>query len=283
MVTLDPLPGSFAELAQIRSRTAAAKAPDAGARAPAPATGARLPCLNSNNSIQNILTGGQRRTAFALSENVKLMAESHGLERLLFNTLTFRDHVLDIKEAQRRFNSLRSNVLAERYRDFITVVERQKSGRLHFHLLAATEHDMRTGFDFDAAARGDYRSACAELRAEWAFWRKTAPEFGFGRTEQLPVKSTSDGIAKYVGKYIAKHIDQRRQDDKGARLVRYSEGARAVSTRFAWANGRGRVWRQKLSQFATRHHVWSIEMMNERFGPHWAFKLSELIAAEVIS
>jgi len=282
MVTLDPLPGSFAELAQIRSRTAAAKVPDA-ARSAAPAPGVRLPCLNRNNSNETILTGAQRRTAFALAFNVESMAKKHGIECLLFNTLTFRDHITDIREAQRRFNSLRTGVLKRRYLDFIVVVERQKSGRIHYHILAATAHDMRTGFSFEAAAAGDYRSACAALRAEWAFWRTTAKDYGFGRTEQMPVKSTVEGISKYVGKYIQKHIDKRREDDKGARLVRYSDGARAVSTRFAWANGRGRVWRQKLSQFATRHHVWSIEMMNERFGPHWAFKLSELIAAEVIS
>lgn len=282
MVTFDPLPGSFAELAQIRSRTAAAKVPDA-ARSAAPAPGVRLPCLNRNNSNETILTGAQRRTAFALSFNVESMAKKHGIECLLFNTLTFRDHITDIREAQRRFNSLRTGVLKRRYLDFIVVVERQKSGRIHYHILAATAHDMRTGFSFEAAAAGDYRSACAALRAEWAFWRATAREYGFGRTEQMPVKSTAEGISKYVGKYIQKHIDKRREDDKGARLVRYSDGARAVSTRFAWANGRGRVWRQKLSQFATRHHVWSIDMMNERFGPHWAFKLSERIAAEVIS
>lgn len=280
MVTLDPLPGSFAELAQIRSRTAGTPATPAGQ----PAGGSSvLPCLNRNNSNETILTGAQRRTAFALAFNVESMAKKHGIECLLFNTLTFRDHITDIREAQRRFNSLRTGVLKRRYLDFIVVVERQKSGRIHYHILAATAHDMRTGFSFEAAAAGDYRSACAALRAEWAFWRTTAKDYGFGRTEQMPVKSTVEGISKYVGKYIQKHIDKRREDDKGARLVRYSDGARAVSTRFAWANGRGRVWRQKLSQFATRHHVWSIEMMHARFGPHWAFKLSELIAAEVIS
>ena len=173
MVTLDPLPGSFAELAQIRSRTAAAKAPDA-ARSAAPATGARLPCLNRNNSNEPILTGAQRRTAFALSFNVESMAKKHGIECLLFNTLTFRDHITDIREAQRRFNSLRTGVLKRRYLDFIVVVERQKSGRIHYHILAATAHDMRTGFSFEAAAAGDYRSARAALRAEWAFARDGA-------------------------------------------------------------------------------------------------------------
>lgn len=274
LAPIDPLPGSFTERA--------ASEPDAPALAGAPAA-APLPCLNRNNSNETILSGSQRRTAFSLAENVRLMAEEHGLERLLFNTLTFRDHVLEIAQAQKRFNSLRTGVLADRYLDFVTVVERQKSGRIHFHLLAATEHDVRTGFDFDAAARGDYRSACPELRREWAFWRSTAPEYGFGRTEQLPVKSTSDGIAKYVGKYIAKHIDQRRQDDKGARLVRYSAGARRCGTRFAWTGERSKLWRKQLASFAMRHGCWSMDMLRERFGSNWAYRLAEYITAEVVT
>ena len=48
----------------------------------------------------------------------------------------------------------------------------------------------------------------------------------------LPVRSSSDAIAKYVGKYIAKHTDARIESDKGVRLVRYSKGARVGTTRF---------------------------------------------------
>lgn len=211
-----------------------------------------------------------------------MMVGEHGLERVGFLTLTFRDHVLDIKEAQKRFNSLRAGVLAVRYADFVTVVERQKSGRIHFHLLVAMSEDIRTGFDFEAIERHDYRSANLNLRGEWAFWRSTAGLYGFGRTELMPVRSSVDGIAKYVGKYIAKHIDQRRDDDKGARLVRYSVGARRCGTRFAWTGARSKEWRKKLGAFATRHQCWSLEMMRERFGPKWAYRLAEYIAAEVV-
>ena len=50
-----------------------------------------------------------------------------------------------------------------------------------------------------------------------------------------PIKSTSEGISKYVGKYIGKHMESRLDEDKGARLVEYSRGARGVkiaNTRF---------------------------------------------------
>lgn len=244
---------------------------------------AALPCLNSNNSNEPILTGGQRRTAFALAENVRLLAERFGIERLGFLTLTFRDHVIDIREAQRRFNSLRAGVLSERYRDFVTVVERQKSKRLHFHLLVVVGEDIRTGFDFEAIARADYRSANAWLRSEWSFWRRTAKDYGFGRTELLPVKSTADGIAKYVGKYISKHIDARIEEDRGARLVRYSQSARRVGTRFAWTGARSKLWRRQLEQFALRHGCYTMDALRETFGPKWAYQLAEYITAEVVS
>jgi hypothetical protein len=282
LVLIDALEGSFADLAQKRGAAAVGASSTRESAAMGADAAPPLPCLNRNNSIENTLTGAQKRTAFSLTENVKMMAEKHGIERLLFNTLTFRDHVIDIKEAQRRFNSLRTNVLKHRYLDFITVVERQKSGRIHFHLLAAGKHDFRTGFDFDAAKVGDYRSACAALRSEWAFWRKTSKEYGFGRTEQLPVYSTIEGIACYVGKYIAKHIEQRREDDKGARLVRYSDGARHCSTRFSWNGPMSKLWRKKLRSFAVRHGLYSMDMIRERFGPNWCWILSQHIIEEVV-
>jgi hypothetical protein len=267
----EPLPGSFAEVKQ------AGKGGDAPAKAGAPP----LPCLNSHNCIQS-LSSSHRRTAYALAENVKLMAARFGLEKLGFLTLTFRDHVTDIKEAQKRFHSLASNVLGERYEASISVVERMKSGRIHFHLLVALPEDIRTGFDFEAVSRDDYRSANAWLRKEWAFWRTTAPKYRFGRTELMPVKSTAEGIAKYVGKYIAKHIGNRRSDDTGARLVRYTVKARQVGTQFAWVSPRATLYRLKLAKFAAGFGIKGMRGMKNSFGPRWAFHLGGAIAAEIL-
>ncbi|MGB7747589.1 MAG: hypothetical protein WBN75_09910 [Verrucomicrobiia bacterium] len=121
-----------------------------------------------------------------------------------------------------------TGVLKQRYPEYIIVMERMDSGRIHYHLLVVLAQDIRTGFDFAAVKRGNYRSASAYLRREWKFWRETAPKYGFGRTELLPIRKTAEGVAKYVGKYVAKHIGQRLPEDKGARLVRYSKGANRV-------------------------------------------------------
>ncbi|MBV2336397.1 rolling circle replication-associated protein, partial [Escherichia coli] len=179
---------------------------------------AELPCLFRNNSIEISsktppeplsplafeLSTNLKKSASALAWNVQYFVDTYGLSNVGFLTLTFRDHVTDPKEAQRRFNSLKTNILAKRYRAYIRVMEPMKSGRIHYHLLVALHSDIRTGFDFPAVYRQDYSSANKAIRSEWSFWRKTAPKYGFGRTELMPVRSNSEGIGRYVGKYISK-------------------------------------------------------------------------------
>lgn len=241
-----------------------------------------LPCLNSNNSIGSPLTEAQksqvntlstshRKTAFALAENVGRLCRVYGIDRIGFLTLTFADHVTCAKEASRRYNSLRTNVLVGRYVETICVMERMKSGRIHYHLLVVLSDDVRTGFDFEAATKGVYSSANAQLRAEWSFWRANARKYGFGRTELLPVKSTAEGISKYVGKYIAKHIDAREFRDKGVRLVRYSKGANACGTKFQFRSPRSRLWRWQVGEFAKRNGCADLAALKDKFGIRWAY------------
>lgn len=249
------------------------------------ADGGSLPCLSSNNCNEQgsaRLSTQHRKAASALAWNVQAMAEKWGIERLGFLTLTFRDHVLDGAEAQRRFRSLRTGVLNKRYRAWMRVLERQKSGRIHYHLVVVLDDDIRQGVDFAAIAAGDYRTSGEALRREWAFWRRTAPRYRFGRTELLPVISTAEGIARYVGKYISKHMDAREEGDKGLRLVEYSRGARVVSTRFAWATENAATWRAKLGLFArmvakVKGGKPSLHNITEKLGPRWAYHHRDFI------
>jgi hypothetical protein len=234
----------------------------------------------------NKLTGGHKRTAFVLASEIQALAADFGIEKLGFLTLTFADLVTDIREAQRRFNSLNSNVLKRRYRRAIGVWERQKSGRIHFHLVVVLSDDIRTGFDFAGIAKRDYHSASSFLRSEWAFWRNTAPSYGFGRTELLPVKSTAEGIARYVGKYVSKHIGEREESDKGARVVRfigYKPGERKFCSRFAWNTDNSWLWRQKVKAFSARHGLWSYRHLTQIFGKRWAWFLADSIMATELS
>jgi hypothetical protein len=249
---------------------------------------AALPCLNTINCNEgkedalNQVSAGHRKTAFALKLNVLLFIEIHGLERIGFLTLTFARHIVSFKEAQKALHSLMTGVLKHRYPEYIIVMERMDSGRIHYHLLVVLAEDIRTGFDFAAVKRGDYRSASAYLRREWRFWRVTAPKYGFGRTELLPIKKTAEGVAKYVGKYVAKHIGQRLPEDKGARLVRYSKNACRVGTRFSWVAPGAMMWRAKLGAFCRMLGLNPDNyqtFLKEWFGRNWVYHLRPLILA----
>ncbi|PLO71641.1 phasyl DNA replicon protein arp [Klebsiella pneumoniae] len=228
---------------------------------------AELPCLSRNNCTEISsktpsdtlphqafeLSTNLKKSASALAWNVQYFVDTYGLSNVGFLTLTFRDHVTDPKEAQRRFHSLKTHILAKRYRAYIRVMEPMKSGRIHYHLLVALHSDIRTGFDFPAVYRQDYSSANKAIRSEWSFWRKTAPKYGFGRTELMPVRSNSEGIGRYVGKYISKGIESRTEQFKGVRLVEYSRRAKIASTRFQFVSDGSYEWRRKLSIFV--HYI----------------------------
>jgi len=257
-----------------------------------------LPCLNSNISTEisaettksdpsksyPILSTQHRKTAFILKESVQKLSVEYGLKHLGLLTLTFREHITSPKEAQRRLNSLITHVIKTRYFQYLGVFERQKSGRIHYHLLVVVKSDIRTGVNFEEIANQKYSSAPKALREEWAFLRRTAPKYGFGRTELLPVRSNTEAIAKYVGKYIGKHIDQREDQDKGVRLVRYSKGSKIGNTRFQFHSAGSAHWRRKLAIFAeivqTRHpekKINSISDLTETLGPRWAYTNRDFI------
>jgi hypothetical protein len=159
-----------------------------------------------------------------------------------------------------------------------------KSGRIHFHLLLVLKNDIRTGVDFEQFSNGFYTSASKALRTEWSYWRKTARKYRFGRTELLPIKSTSEGIAKYVGKYISKHVENRLPEDKGARLVRYSKTARCGNTRFSFYSPLSIEWRRKLKIFAQivqdkypKEIVKDASDLSRILGKRWAYNHREYI------
>ena len=214
---------------------------------------------------------------------IMALVSLYGIERIGFLTLTFADHVTNLRQAQRRFRSLRAHVIVKRYERAIVVWERHQSGRIHFHLVVVLKGDIRTGADFAAFNLKDYRSANTALRAEWAFWRVTCPKYRFGRHELMRIKSNAEGIARYVGKYIAKHIGQRLQEDKGARLVRfigYQAGDRSASCLFSWNSENAWLWRHKVEAFAKRHGVTDLDGMRRTFGPRWAYQRCREILAE---
>lgn len=227
------------------------------------------------------LSASGKRSKFVLQCEVMAFIKRWGIEHVGFLTLTFADQVVSVQEAQRRFHSLLTNVIAPRYGQGIVVSERQQSGRIHFHLLVYLSADIRTGFDFAAVARQDYRSACQALRDEWSWWREHAGDYNFGRCEMLPVRTSRAQVAHYIGKYLSKHGEYRRDIDRGARLVRYygyqEAGARTAHCRVGWVTPGAWVWRKRLAAFAARHGFTDTAEIRRAYGSHWCWCLREEI------
>ncbi len=253
-------------------------------------TGELLPCRSLETTQYKVepkgLSGPHKKVAAALAWNVAHLCQKYGTEKVGFLTLTFADHVTDVREASRRFNSLASNVLKKRYGHFIRVLERQKSGRIHYHLLVVLPDDIRTGADFDefAKGKGHYQSSNNHLRREWAFWRKTACFYGFGRTELMPIRSDAAALGQYVGKYIGKHIGQREERDKGARLVSYSGDARMATSKHSTVTIRPDQWRAKVLTFSRLVASWkpharirSMDDLSFHLGKRWAYHWRDFI------
>lgn len=242
---------------------------------------AALPCLNSNNCIDvkntnvikekqkpaniekylpntakpefNEFSTSHKKSAAALEMNVRQFIEVFGIEKVGFLTLTFADDVQDVKEASRRFHSLRTNFLKKHFEHYVCVYERMKSGRIHFHLIVNTREDIRRGLNFQQIQARNYTSANKNLRQLWQVLRENMEKYGFGRSELLPVKTNSKGLARYVGKYIAKHIDSRLPEDKGYRLIRTTIDKKQLwkiaNSNFSFVSAGSRQWREKLQKW----------------------------------
>jgi hypothetical protein len=294
---------------------------------PAQAGTDTLPCLRRNNSIEKLredypdrskglqsveISKGAYKTEYCLKTNIELAAKFFGLEHLVFFTLTFAYAIYSAKRAQKYLNSLLTNVIRPLYGNrYIAVMERHKSGAIHFHFILWLEKDVRTGFDWTLAEQayeaqkqkqyargGKLWAAAAEkavngdfLRKQWGFWRGLTKKKGtkkgyrwLGRCEMLPIKSTAEAIARYTGSYIGKHMQHRRPEDKGVRLVRYGKGMHRAKSRLAFNSPKGRIYRRKLAAFATQPHialagVKEYEDMKRVFGKKWGYHLMPSILA----
>jgi hypothetical protein len=273
-----------------------------------------LPCLGSNNSTSTTETQpppgtdtppsvpvarSAYKTEFCLKENIRLAVEKYGIEHLGFFTVTFAKPVYSAKTAQRHLNSLLTHFIRSRYGNrYIIVFERHNSGAIHFHFVVYVEKDIRTGFDWNLARQayeaqkqrnfalaGRLWAAAAEkaengdfLRAEWKFWREARKRYRWlGRCEMLPIRSTAEAVSRYTGGYIAKHMQHRREEDKGVQLVRYGKGMHWARSRIAFNSPCGWLWREKLKMFALQNGCGSLEALKKKFGKRWAYRCAAAI------
>ena len=232
------------------------------------------------------MRGAHGKTAYAIRVNVARMIQEEGIDCIGFLTLTIGnqkktgfEQVFDAEEASRRFNSLRPFVLKNIFSRAVIVTERHKSGAIHFHLVGAVRGrvNIKKGFRWEGVKKRRNTNACQELRDIWEMMRGSLKEFGFGRAELTPIRTTGPQIASYLSKYVTKHLDARRPEDKGKRLVRYLgwDKDQLKAAEFGWASRPARQWRAKAKQAAALIGCFSPEDCAEKFGPKWAWILTE--------
>jgi hypothetical protein len=144
--------------------------------------------------------------------------------------------------------------------------------------------------------RPDYSTANDGIKREWAYWRKTAKLYGFGRHQLQPMRANGEALGRYLGEYLRKDWDHRLPEDKGARCVRYfghwsteprrkKERAKTAphKSRFGWMTPRACAWREMVKQVVTVLNYTGAKIteqnIKEILGRKWAWKMGKLFQA----
>lgn len=265
-----------------------------------------LSCNNSDETIssKSKLSPYHKKQAHIIYLNAEKFISSIGLNRVGFLTLTFADNVTDYKEASRRFNNLNRRFISEYFGAWCLVKEEQKRGAWHYHILIDCLVDIRTSFDFNSYIMAqqireagfksglkwkDYAplvkpyekayidSAPTSLRKIWRLMNESMANYGFGRCEMMPIQTTIEAAARYVGKYCSKHIENRSEGSKGIRLTAYSKGFLKSSTKFQWNTDGAKLWRKHVEMFTGYLGCKDQNALAQKLGAKWAFKYEFLI------
>ncbi len=245
-------------------------------------------------------TGAEAKAAFHLRKNVEAFVRYWGRNRCLFFTITDKDNLHPTVFARRWNHYLRRH--GEWIVSFIRVLEPQKQGRPHYHVLVAVAWDTRPdSFDWEAfdgcqqelkangrsgrfrELRSRYRaSAAPELVMMWGLHRKVLPRYGLGdRAELLPLRKGEGAISEYIGKYLQGGLVLRRHSWKGCRRVEFDRRAKdawlACSRVFAWHSPGAKAWRKRVGEIGVALGALDLDGIRRRLGPKWAYRLRDAI------
>ena len=214
-----------------------------------------------------------------LRNEIEEAIRMHGVERVGLLTITIPESpplrwsvASEWKTFMGQWHSFASHVLAPVVHSWCRQTEPQRNGNIHLHVVVVFKPgvDIRTGFDFKAVDRGDYRSVCPFLRSFWAMLREKAPLYGFGRCETIPVKSPA-GCGFYMGKYLGKGHAIEGQGFRGRRVAYSSTWVRCTSMQRGWAIGGGWQFRSQCKAMVREYGAGFARWIASA-GPRWAFK-----------
>ena len=246
----------------------------------------------SHNGSRIGMSSKMAKNAKSISLNTAYYVKKFGIENVAFATITFKENLKDTKEAQRRYNNFTTCVNRKNKFTILTkILEFQKRGAVHYHLLVKTNEGIRGNFDFEAFKKA-YKepknrrkytrvyanSATPHLRHLWGYMRERAEKHGFGRTEIMPIEYPKN-VGSYLGKYVAK--DQGEQG-RGVRKISYSRKyPKVASPNFSWVTGKGASWRRNLKAWAEYRGFKNTDEIAKAFGPRWAHNLRSEIMYDI--
>lgn len=244
---------------------------------------------NVKRTLFKPLLSYDRKCCEMLFLNASCLLES-ALEQCAFVTITTPQNLSywtkeGWQDARKRFRSWTCHKSGLPYvfgsdRRWCRVIEPQRRGAIHWHVLIDTGTNIRTGVDFNAFAKGDYRSAGKNLRTMWARMRTSAKAYRLGRCEITPIKADKyEAAARYIGKYISKgiqrelmeHLAEGYNKPSHARRVGFSTGWRVANTRFAWLGDSADSWRRGVARFAQILGIKSYDELKLICGEKWAY------------
>jgi len=258
------------------------------------------------NAEDTKLTTAQKKTAETLYLELELLPGHVGIERLLIITLTFADPLPSRGCREAAWLKIRKHLLQKLFQFGVTISDRSRSGRPHFHVVVvgAEGVDFRTGFDFGAwdasrAAESKWHdsghtdhtaetrwramtakyaaSAPSALRAEWYELSEAGGKFGFGRINAMPVKDPI-AYARYLAGCITDGIRMDHPEDRGIHRVRYwGNFPRKVSPHFYRTTKGATRWRGQVSFCARVLGFDDQGDFKKCFGPRWFIFLKGII------
>jgi hypothetical protein len=281
------------------------------ADAPARSAGssAALPCQYNDKCIgeqerwkwsPSQLTPNRKLMWFKMVLGIEWMVRKYGLERVGLLTLSFgvpgsgkgssetfelRQQAKQWKFVQGRWHSFRTNVVADRYSDWICVFEQHRDRVWHLHVVVVTKEDIRTGTNIEVLS--DYKLPYQERRGkhlrnealalEWKTLRQVCRKYRFGRVELLPVRKTAQAVGRYLGGYLVKTYEALPAGERH-RLIRFSSGINgAISNKFSiWSLG-NLIYRTRLKIVADMVGFQDYGDFADYFGPRWHFRLKNII------
>ena len=219
----------------------------------------------------------------------------------MFFTLTDEDNLHPTQFARRWNHYLRRH--GAWIVSFIRVLEPQKQGRPHYHLLVAVLWDTKPdSFDWEAfdgcqeerringptarfrELRARYKaSAAPQLVAMWQMLRKVLPRHGLGRAELLPIRKAKEAISEYIGKYLEAGLVIKKHSWKGCRRVEFDRrnkiGWLACTRVFAWHSAGAVAWRKRVGEVGAALGVEDLAGIGKKLGPKWAYRLRKTITS----